>query len=226
MTIGATTLDTTQTGQPCTFGAFTPPHASLGSSAQAGNNFTVTTKPTDCAWTATADPSATWIQITSGSGTSGEQVTYGVLQNAASTPRTGKIEVYVTATPTKMKTFTLTQAKFTPNIAGTWSGTYASTQGGTSGGISTTLSQNGAAVSGTLSVMNTACGDLLNRPVSGTVKGNTASFKASATCAGATSSLAFTGGAISADQSQISNGTYATSRGGVITDRGTFNLHK
>jgi len=227
LTIGGNnTFTVTQTGKPCSLSTIVPGKNTISSSAVSGATFAVNA-PTGCTWSAAVASTKTpWLTISLGnSGNGSGTVTYNALQNTANSNRVGNIKV--TVLPNKKMTFALTQEKFTANIAGTWSGTWNSSRNSSTGSLSATLSQNKTAISGTLSVYGTSCGDLINRPVTGTVNGSTASFRTSFTCQGRSVVLSMTNGAISLpDQDQITNGAYKVTQNGTLHDRGGFSLQK
>jgi hypothetical protein len=109
-TIGGKAFNVTQTGIPCALTAISPTRNILTSS---GGSFSFSvTATTGCAWAAEAAPgSATWLDISSASGSGNGSVTYAAAQNTTKRQRNGKITVYLTATPTRSKAFTVTQKK-------------------------------------------------------------------------------------------------------------------
>jgi C1A family cysteine protease len=108
VSINGTPLPTNQKAKPCTFGAFVPPRATVTKAGENGKTFSIVTNPSDCAWTATADAAAPWLQVTSGAGISGGQVTYNVPANPGRT-RTGRINVIMDLRTTMKKVFNVTQ---------------------------------------------------------------------------------------------------------------------
>ena len=98
ITIGGAVLNVAQKGRPCSFGLVRPWSASYRRGPHTGNTFMVTTRPSDCEWTASAvTPGDTWIHITSGiTGTGTGNVTYDVDANPGRS-RTGKIRVDLTS---------------------------------------------------------------------------------------------------------------------------------
>ena len=70
------------------------------------------------------------------------------------------------------------------NFTGTWSGSWNSVYA-TSGALSASVTQAGTSLSGTISIYNTDCPgtpNFINRPLTGTVSGNSAQFYTYATC--------------------------------------------
>jgi hypothetical protein len=89
LTIGAQTFTVTQAAAPCNY-AISPTVASLGPSAS--TNTIAVSAVSGCAWTAAE--SASWITITGGaSGLGNGTVTYSVIANATTTPRSATIPV-------------------------------------------------------------------------------------------------------------------------------------
>ena len=91
----------------------------------------------------------------------------------------------------------LTPAAIAADISGNWQGTWNSHYG-SSGGLSAIITQSGSTIGGSLNVLGTTCGNFLNRPLSGTVLGNVASFNVTAYCPqdGSTNSLQYTDGIV------------------------------
>jgi hypothetical protein len=110
-TIGKKTFDVTQTGMPCTLTGIAPTKNTLTSSGGSAS-FSVTAA-TGCEWKAGVDSgSTTWFSISSGTtGNGNGTVTYVAAPNTTKKQRNGKINVYLTQSPTKKKTFTLTEKK-------------------------------------------------------------------------------------------------------------------
>jgi hypothetical protein len=111
VTIADKTFTVTQKGTTCTLTGLIPSTESFSSSG-GSNSFTVNAT-TGCGWEAEVDTSSTsWITIASGSTGIGQQtVTYSVSPNTTRKNRSGKINVYLTATPNKKKVFTVKEGK-------------------------------------------------------------------------------------------------------------------
>jgi len=109
---GGTALNVTQKGKPCFFGFFKPLGAFYKGDSHAGNTFTVTARPSDCEWTASAvSPADTWIHITSGiTGTGGGSVSYDVDANPGKN-RAAKIRVDLTSQAGVSRSFSIFQWK-------------------------------------------------------------------------------------------------------------------
>src|SRR5262249_53528772 len=101
LTIAGQTFTVTQAGAPCTF---TLDATSASPSAAAGSGTVgVTASAGSCTWTATSN-APTWLTVTSGSnGTGNGTVSYAVVGNLTTTPRTGTLTI-------AGQTFTVTQA--------------------------------------------------------------------------------------------------------------------
>jgi len=113
MTIGGeAVLNVTQKGKPCSFGLLKPLNAFYDGDAHTGNTLTVTTRPSDCEWTASVvSPSDTWVHMTAGiTGTGGSSITYDVDANQGK-GRTGKIRVGMALKPETARSFNIFQGK-------------------------------------------------------------------------------------------------------------------
>lgn len=110
----------------------------------------------------------------------------------------------------------------TTDFAGVYQGTWNS-DFGSSGGLSTSLSQSGISITGSLTIRSTDCGDFIGLPLTGTVSSARVSFDASAVCAadGSFNVLRFTNGVLLGNQL---SGRYTIFSDGQFFDSGSFQL--
>jgi hypothetical protein len=89
-----------------------PGASSLLPKAGGSGTFILTATPGDCAWTAVADASASWVtSVTPASGTGTATVTFTAGANAGRSTRTGKVNVgYSASGRTMKKIFTVRQS--------------------------------------------------------------------------------------------------------------------
>ena len=119
--------------------------------------------------------------------------------------------------------FGLTLAE-SANFSGNWQGTWSSFFG-SSGGLTSSITQAGSVLSGTVDVRNTDCGDFLGLKLTGTVSGNTASFQASTVCPldNSVNELRFTSAVLFGNSMA---GNYSLFSDGEPWDAGDFNFSR
>jgi hypothetical protein len=104
---------------------------------------------------------------------------------------------------------------FTGNYTGSWS-SYPD-----SGQLSASISQSGSSLTGTLTIMSTECGNLVNLALSGSASGNVATFTASSYCGASPTRLNYTNGILSGD---TISGSYNVYVDGAFYASGSFTL--
>ncbi|HEY3278750.1 MAG TPA: hypothetical protein VGJ94_19205 [Syntrophorhabdaceae bacterium] len=107
ITIAGQTFTVTQDGAICSMRALSPPSVRRDNQPFDGS-FTVSTTPSDCEWSATADAAAPWVTV---GAIAGSTVGYSILGNSSSRTRVGKIHVTLSQNPAKKKIFTINQRK-------------------------------------------------------------------------------------------------------------------
>jgi hypothetical protein len=118
----------------------------------------------------------------------------------------------------------LTSAQAVDDFSGDWQGLWDSDYG-SSGGLSVHLTQNGASVSGKMTIRNTECGTFSNLRLTGNISNNVIAIYANAYCQdyGSDNSLRFTRGVLS---NNTLSGFYTVYSDGEFYDSGTYSLKR
>lgn len=109
----------------------------------------------------------------------------------------------------------------TVDVTGDWQGTWNSSYYLDNGGISVHVTQSGISVNGTLDLTNTACGNLADLPLTGTVSENILSLDSNVFCDDSNNTLQYRNGIISGN---YTSGNYTVYADGDLWDYGTFSM--